>query len=173
MAVNVRGQQPRWMQILQLSDVWAIVERNAYLTLPEFFPFFTMGKTWGKSSDESSHASPLDEIWPKLEAKLNTWAVNTLPNIVKDLIKSQAITAVDEYISSPEFTQTINESIKFDTDELKDKFKATEAKITKLETGKPELLERIDELEQYTRRIFTFSVSRSQPLVIQKILTLW
>ena len=49
---------------------------------------------------------------PKLEAKLNTWAVNTLPDIVKDLIKSQAITAVDEYISSPEFTQTINESIK-------------------------------------------------------------
>lgn len=99
--------------------------------------------------------------------------MNTLPNIVKDLIKSQAITAVDEYISSPEFTQTINESIKFDTDELKDKFKATEARITKLETGKPELLERIDELEQYARRIFTFSVSRSQPLVIQKILTLW
>ena len=88
---------------------------------------------------------------PKLEAKLNTWAVNTLPNIVKDLIKSQAITAVDEYISSPEFTQTINESIKFDTDELKDTIKATEAKITKLETGKPELLECINELEQYMR----------------------
>ena len=115
-----------------------------------------MGKPRGASktdpSPETSGDSLLDEIWVKLEIKLNAWIANTLPAIVKDLVKAQACKAVDDFVSSSEFTSSLPESLLFDSAELKDSHKATEDKIAKLECVNSQLLEQIDDLEQYTRR---------------------
>ena len=115
-----------------------------------------MGKPRGASktnpSPETSGDSLLDEIWVKLEIKLNAWIANTLPAIVKDLVKAQACKAVDDFVSSSEFTSSLPESLLFDSAEQKDSHKATEDKIAKLECVNSQLLEQIDDLEQYTRR---------------------
>ena len=106
----------------------------------------------GKSTDEQPDSSQIDEIWSKLEAKLNAWVVNTLPALVKELIKPHVIAAVDEYVSSSEFTQALSDSLKFDIGENEEKIKAAEEVITKLQTTNSELLDQVDDLEQYTRR---------------------
>ena len=121
-------------------------------------------------SSESSDSAIIEEIWPLLEAKLNEWVTTTLPSLVKEL----SISAIDKYISSPEFTQSLSDSLQFDCNKLKDSIEAVEGKISELESSmKPvlqnsikatkdqitsiedsntKLLARIDDLEQYTRR---------------------
>ena len=121
-------------------------------------------------SSESSDSAIIEEIWPILEAKLNEWVTTTLPSLVKEL----SISAIDKYISSPEFTQSLSDSLQFDCNKLKDSIEAVEGKISELESSmKPvlqnslktapgqitsiednntKLLARIDDLEQYTRR---------------------
>ena len=71
---------------------------------------------------------------------------------MKDLLKAQASKAVDDYVSSSEFTSSLPESILFDAAEQKDSHMATETKITNLQCTNSRLLEQIDDLEQYTRR---------------------
>ena len=114
-------------------------------------------------SSESSDSSIIEEIWPKLEAKLNEWVTTTLPSLIKEL----TISAVAKYISSHEFTQSLGDSLQFDCDKLKDSIEVVEEKISELELNMKPVLQNlnktakeqitfledcIDDLEQYTRR---------------------
>ena len=82
-----------------------------------------MGRTKGAyKSDppETPNDSLLDEMWTKLEITLNEWIIDTLPTVVKDLLKAHVVKAVDEYVSSTKFASgSLSESLKFDIDELK------------------------------------------------------
>ena len=114
-----------------------------------------MGRTKGASKSdppETPNDSLLDEIWSKLEIKLNEWITDTLPTVVRDLLKAHAVKAVDDYVSSTKFASSLSESLKFDIDELKATSAATEKKIASLETDNLRLVNKIDDLEQYTRR---------------------
>ena len=71
---------------------------------------------------------------------------------VKDAVKAEALKAVDEYISSTEFKNSLTESLSFVSGEVKDSIKAAKDKITSLQAVKSELQYKIDDLEQYTRR---------------------
>ena len=107
--------------------------------------------TKASQQDEPTSSSPdtlLEEIWAKLEIKLNGWIEHTIPGIVREIVKAQAVTVLDAHVSSPEFNKSISESLQFDIDELK----ASQRTITKLEESKQELKDQIDDLEQYTRR---------------------
>ena len=110
------------------------------------------GATKAVASPEKSGDSFLDDVWAKLESKLNDWIASTFPAIVKDLLKAQASKAVDDYVSSSEFTSSLQESILFDAAQQKDSHMATETRITNLQCTNSRLLEQIDDLEQYTRR---------------------
>ena len=118
-----------------------------------------MGKTRGASKPDPPTEAPekcsdslFDNIWARLETKLNTWIMNTLPTLVKDLIKEKAIKAVDEYVSSPAFQNSLPETIQFDSEALKDSQESSKKKINELEDAKLDLLNQLDDLEQYTRR---------------------
>ena len=67
-------------------------------------------------------------------------------------MKAEALKAVDEYISSSEFKNSLSEILSFVSGEVKDSIKAAKDKITILEAVKSELQYKIDDLEQYTRR---------------------
>ena len=118
-----------------------------------------MGKTKAASKVDSStepaekcSESLLEKIWPRLEAKLNAWIANTLPVIAQNLVKTQARKEVDDYVSSTEFGNALPESLHFASQEIQDSIKVCKEKITNLEVSKLELLDKIDDLEQYTRR---------------------
>lgn len=117
-----------------------------------------MGRTRGASHDQQSthqdviSESAMNELLSHFETKLNDWISNTLPQLTKDLIMSYARTAVDEYVSSIQFQQSLPDSLQFDVGNLKDTVKSSQEIIAGLEEANVLLKEQLDDLEQYTRR---------------------
>lgn len=117
-----------------------------------------MGRTKGASHDQQSthqdliSESTMNQLWSHFETKLNDWISNTLPQLTKDLIMSYARTAVDEYVSSTQFKQSLPDSLQFDVGNLKDTVKSSQEIIAGLEEANSLLREQLDDLEQYTRR---------------------
>ena len=127
-----------------------------------------MGKTRQSSKPEKTTETvddnlgvDLDTIWEKLQDKLEAWIQNSLPAIVK---KQVEIT-----VSSTEFHASLADSLQFELAKINDSFKELQAtqdsfheiqnsfnelqtSIQVLESAKVEILQQIDDLEQYTRR---------------------
>ena len=127
-----------------------------------------MGKTRQSSKPEKTTETvddnlgvDLDTIWEKLQDKLEAWIQNSLPAIVK---KQVEIT-----VSSTEFQASLADSLQFELAKINDSFKELQAtqdsfheiqnsfnelqtSIQVLESAKVEILQQIDDLEQYTRR---------------------
>ena len=60
----------------------------------------------------------MNQIWSHFETKLNDWISNTLPQLTKDLVMSHARFAVDEYVSSTQFKNSLPETLQFEVGNL-------------------------------------------------------
>ena len=108
------------------------------------------------AASSSSSDVIFDEIWSKLETKLNEWIETKLSTIVKDLtakvIETEVKQQVHLYVSSAEFSQGLKESINFDRHEISDAVKNVSSDANALMNEHNKLAAQIDDLEQYTRR---------------------
>ena len=117
-----------------------------------------MGKTRAASHDQQAASqdlkseSAMNQIWSYFETKLNDWISNTLPQLTKDLIMSHALSAVDEYVSSTQFKNSLPETLQFEVGNLQETTKSSQETIAGLEEVNAMLREQLDDLEQCTRR---------------------
>ena len=117
-----------------------------------------MGKTRAVSYDQQAASQDLisesvrNQIWSHFETKLKDWISNTLPQLTKDLIMSHARSAVDEYVSSTQFKNSLPETLQFEVGNLQETTKSSQETIAGLEEANAMLREQLDDLEQCTRR---------------------
>jgi len=103
------------------------------------------------SSQDLISDSMMNQIWSHFETiKLNDWISNTLPQLSKDLIMSYARSAIDEYVFSTQFKNSLPETLQFKVGNLQETTKSSQETIAGLEEVNAMLREQLDDFEQYT-----------------------
>lgn len=114
-----------------------------------------MGKTKAQQKASSLQKSPCAtsdeefcENWEKIEAKLNKWIDERLPAIIQLKLQELIDPAVNKFITSSKFCESVSESLKFDLEQCR----KIETKLAELKNLNEALTCQLDDLEQYTRR---------------------
>ena len=106
-------------------------------------------KTSPSTEQSTSYSESLfEEIWAKIQLKLNEWIENTLPPIARNIAKTQTPAIVEEFVSKSDFINSISDSLQFDLD----KMDVAVERTGQLQDDKQDQLDKMDDLEQYTRR---------------------
>ena len=109
-----------------------------------------------KTVNENSTEELTDKIWSNFETKLKEWTKNVLPTLVEETLKTNikqiVYSEVDKYVSSPVFQSALSDSLNFDIKSFEEKLKDNENKMADLEEKNKLLQDKLEQLEQYTRR---------------------
>lgn len=114
-----------------------------------------MGKTRPASHEQEASQdliskSVMNQIWSHFKTTLNDWISNTLPQLTKYPIMSYACSAVDKYVSSTQFKNSLPETLQFEVGNLQNTTKSCQESIARLEETNAMLREQLDDLQQYS-----------------------
>ena len=114
-----------------------------------------MGKPKAQQKASSLPKSPcansdeeFGENWEKIEANLNKWIDERLPAIIQLKLQDLIDPAINKFITSSKFCESVSESLKFDLEQCRN----MESKLVELKDSNEALTSQLDDLEQYTRR---------------------
>ena len=109
-----------------------------------------------KTVNENSTEELTDKIWSNFETKLKEWTQNVLPTLNEETLKTNlkqiVYSEVDKYVSSPVFQNALSDSLNFDIQSFEEKLKDKTNKMADLEEKNKLLQDKLEQLEQYTRR---------------------
>ena len=109
-----------------------------------------------KTVNENSTEDLTDKIWSNFETKLKEWTQNVLPTLVEEPLKTNlkqiVYSEVDKYVSSSAFQNALSDSLNFDIKSFEEKLKDKANKMADLEEKNKLLQDKLEQLEQYTRR---------------------
>ncbi|XP_032230074.1 uncharacterized protein LOC116613694 [Nematostella vectensis] len=110
--------------------------------------FNTIDEEDEESRSPQAASSFVNSLWPLLEAKLDRWIESSLSRKVEVL----ATEAINKYVSSKEFKESLSETVGFDLAESADEIQILRKKTEEREKIAVEVDGELDELEQYSRR---------------------
>ena len=109
-----------------------------------------------KTVNENSTEELTDKIWSNFETKLKEWTQNVLPTLNEETLKTNlkqiVYSEVDKYVSSSAFQNALSDSLNFDIQSFEEKLKDKTNKMADLEEKNKLLQDKLEQLEQYTRR---------------------